>query len=74
MEKVKIIALYKFTELSSLEVLKNDLYNVCSENAVKGTFLIASEGINGTIAGHEVGIDNVENYIRKLPNCRYFRA
>ena len=69
MEKVKIIALYKFTELSSLEVLKNDLYHVCSENAVKGTFLIASEGINGTIAGQEVGIDNVENYIRKLPNC-----
>ena len=69
MEKVKIMALYKFTELSSLEVLKNDLYHVCSENSVKGTFLIASEGINGTIAGHEVGIDNVENFIRKLPNC-----
>jgi UPF0176 protein len=35
-------------------------------NDVKGTLLIASEGINGTISGTRSGIDNVLEYLRSI--------
>jgi len=36
-------------------------------NEVKGTLLLASEGINGTIAGQREGIDNVLNWLKQDP-------
>jgi UPF0176 protein len=36
---------------------------------VKGTLLLAREGINGTIAGPRAGIDAVLAHIRALPGC-----
>ncbi len=36
------------------------------DNDVKGTLLIANEGINGTISGTRQGIDNVLEYLRSI--------
>ena len=36
---------------------------------MRGTLLVAHEGINGTIAGPHVGIDQVIAFIRSLPGC-----
>ena len=44
-------ALYKFVELPDCADLKPALQTVCDANSVKGTLLLATEGINGTIAG-----------------------
>ncbi len=38
-------------------------------NGIKSTFLIAHEGINGTIAGSDAGIETVLAHIRALPGC-----
>ena len=49
-------ALYKFVELPDYEELQAPLLACCEANSVKGTLLLASEGINGTIAGPEAGV------------------
>ena len=56
-------ALYKFVELNDFEALREPLYQVMLENDVKGTLLLAREGINGTICGTRQGIDNVLAHI-----------
>ncbi len=65
-----IAALYHFTRFDDPAALKPSLEALCRDNAVKGTLLLASEGINGTIAGPRVGIDVVLHHLRALPGCR----
>ncbi len=58
-------ALYKFVALDNFEVLQQPLIEVCERNQVKGTLLLAQEGINGTIAGPEEGVRQVLAYLRQ---------
>jgi len=46
-----VAALYHFVSLARYESLQQPLQALCEENGVKGTLLLAHEGINGTIAG-----------------------
>ena len=58
-------AFYKFVELSDFAQLRSPLLNCCNENNVKGTILLAQEGINGTIAGSPEGIYAVLAFLRR---------
>ena len=49
--EILVATLYKFVEISDLLSLQDNLYNICEENNIMGTILIADEGINGTISG-----------------------
>jgi UPF0176 protein len=49
--------------------LRAPLQAVCDEHGVKGSLLLAHEGINGTIAGTRAGIDVVLKAVRALPGC-----
>ena len=51
MSRVVITALYKFVELEDIRSLKNLLDQLCEQHDLKGTLLLAHEGINGTVAG-----------------------
>ncbi|WP_111978072.1 oxygen-dependent tRNA uridine(34) hydroxylase TrhO [Algibacillus agarilyticus] len=62
-----VAALYKFTRLENFEALRQPLHDVMVENEVKGTLLLASEGINGTISGPRAGIDNVLAWLKTDP-------
>jgi UPF0176 protein len=57
-------ALYRFVELPDAAALKVPLQAVCDANGVKGTLLLAQEGINGTIAGRESGVRAVLAHLR----------
>ncbi|MDD7805055.1 MAG: rhodanese-related sulfurtransferase [Endozoicomonas sp. (ex Botrylloides leachii)] len=52
-----ICALYKFVTLEDYQELQSPLLRVLKEHHVKGTLLLAKEGINGTISGSQDGID-----------------
>jgi UPF0176 protein len=56
---IVVAALYQFAELPDYARLRDPLLETCLENDVFGTILLASEGINGTIAGSRAGIDAV---------------
>ena len=59
MQNITVCALYKFVRVENFEQLKSPLLSVMLDNDVKGTLLLANEGINGTIAGTPSGIDAV---------------
>ncbi|MBI1237375.1 MAG: rhodanese-related sulfurtransferase [Alphaproteobacteria bacterium] len=69
MPAFRIAAFYKFTPMEAGAALQNALFEICSDNAVIGTILIAREGINGTIAGPADGMERVLEAIRALPGC-----
>ena len=64
-----IAALYHFTRFPDPDALRPALHELCRAQSVKGTLLLAQEGINGTIAGPRAGIDAVLAHIRALPGC-----
>ena len=64
-----VAALYHFTRFDEPDALRAPLRELCEEKDVRGSLLIAAEGINGTIAGPRAGIDAVLAHIRALPGC-----
>lgn len=64
---IVVAALYKFALLENFKDLQNPLKELCDAHGVKGTLLLAQEGINGTIAGSRAGIDHVISFIRSNP-------
>lgn len=65
--QIVVAALYHFARFERFEELQEALTELGQANKIVGTLLLASEGINGTIAGSRAGIDNVLSYIRSLP-------
>ena len=63
-----VCALYKFVALPEFEALRQPLLDVMEANEVRGTLLIAAEGINGTVAAKREGIDNLLAWLDKQPN------
>lgn len=64
---VHVAALYKFAPLPDCTERKSALQAICERHGVTGTLLLASEGINGTIAGSRAGLENVVAEIRRFP-------
>lgn len=62
-----VAALYKFAPLEDFAAMQKPLADLCEKNQVKGTLLLAHEGINGTIAGPRQGIDAVIAYLKSYP-------
>ncbi len=66
-ERYVVAALYKFAPLSGLEALRTAIADACAKNDICGTLLLASEGINGTVAGTRQGIDALLAFLRSYP-------
>jgi UPF0176 protein len=63
-----VAALYRFTPLDAAALLA-PLTAACRKHGIKGTLLLAREGINGTIAGTPSAIEAILAVIRALPGC-----
>ncbi len=72
MSKYVVAALYHFTKFEDHKSLQAPLQAVCDAQGVKGSLLLAYEGINGTVAGTRTGINTVLAAIRDLPGCADF--
>jgi len=67
MTDIVVSALYKFVTLDDYAALRKPLLKLMEEHHVKGTLLLAKEGINGTIAGDCKGIDALLAWLRSDP-------
>ncbi|HUG84864.1 MAG TPA: rhodanese-related sulfurtransferase [Euzebya sp.] len=68
-EPLVVAALYRFTPWTDPAAIRGPLEHVCRSNGVRGTVLLATEGINGTVAGTRAGVDTVLAHLRTLPGC-----
>ncbi len=66
---IQVAALYRFAPIVDCARVRGSLQRICREHKIRGTLLVAAEGINGTIAGSREGIARVVDHIRALPDC-----
>ncbi|WP_449393701.1 oxygen-dependent tRNA uridine(34) hydroxylase TrhO [Devosia riboflavina] len=59
----KVMAIYKFASLPDAEALKTPLAAFCCASGIKGTLILAPEGINGTVAGTPEAIDALSDFL-----------
>lgn len=67
MSRYLTAALYKFVALPEFRSLQTPLQDKCRHHGIKGSLLLAEEGINGTIAGLPEDIHAVLHYLRTDP-------
>ena len=60
-------ALYKFVSLPDYQALQAPLLKACQAHRIKGTLLLAEEGINGTIAGLADDVRDLLSFLRQDP-------
>lgn len=61
---IVVAALYHFARFPNFKEFQEPLLAICNENGIKGTLLLAHEGINGTVSGTRSGIDALLKFIR----------
>jgi UPF0176 protein len=64
MARIVVAALYHFVSLDNYQALRQPLLKQMLKNNIKGTLLLAGEGINGTVAGSQSSIDLLLDWIR----------
>src|SRR6218665_2636509 len=63
----RVAALYRFCRLERFEDLRAPLAAFCCGRGIKGTLLLAREGINGTVAGSETAIAELIAHLEAMP-------
>ncbi|RKZ63497.1 MAG: rhodanese-related sulfurtransferase [Gammaproteobacteria bacterium] len=72
-QSVVVSALYHFVRLDDYQSLRQPLYDFMIKHEIRGTLLLAQEGINGTVAGSKKAIDKLHCWLRsdqRLKNLR----
>jgi UPF0176 protein len=69
-----VAAFYRFAALEELPALRAELQELAGAAAVRGTILLAPEGVNGTIAGPEAGVMAVLARLRRVPGLERLKA
>jgi UPF0176 protein len=62
-----VATLYKFVSLPDFAEKREPLLSYCQQQGMKGTILLAQEGINGTIVGSRQAVDSVLEFLRSDP-------
>ncbi len=66
---VRVVAFYHFASLGDLEEKREALLALCRAYGVRGTVLLAPEGVNGTISGGDEATRAVLAHIREYEGC-----
>jgi UPF0176 protein len=64
--RIAVSAFYKFTALDHFASLRAPLLAAARERGIRGTILLAPEGINGTIAGEPAALAGMMAFIRGI--------
>lgn len=65
-----VAALYCFARFPDFKAYQTSLTELCDEQGIKGTLLLAAEGLNGTVAGTKSGIAALIAFIEAIPALR----
>lgn len=67
MKPYVICAFYQFAPLNDYELMKEPLLQTMRDNNVKGTIILASEGVNGTFSGLRDEVESLMAHLRSFP-------
>lgn len=63
----RITAMYHFADFPEFESFRQPLLDFCNAHTIKGTLLLADEGINGTVAGSHAAIEKLLAFLQQQP-------
>ena len=69
---IYILGFYKFKKIVDINKRRNILQNLFVNNNIRGTIIISSEGINGTISSRKKNIDYIKNKIKSIFSFKQF--
>ena len=69
---IKVFGFYKFIKIKSLKKNKNFLQKFLISNNIRGTIIVAKEGLNGTISGCVKDIDKTTKKLKSLFSFKLF--
>ena len=72
MSQFVVCAMYKFVTLDNYQEIKTPLLKFMTDHHIRGTLLLAQEGINGTVAAARKDIDALLNYLQSDPRLTEF--
>lgn len=64
---IVVAAMYKFVQLPDFKEMRPRILEYCVKHNLKGTLLLAQEGINGTVSGKQEDIDSLIDFLRTDP-------
>ena len=67
MPKIVVVALYHFVALGEPQSMRGPLLELMNDHGIKGTLLLANEGINGTVAGSRESVDALLKFLKADP-------
>ena len=74
MQETVVATFYRFAPLQDYCSLREPLARLCADYGIKGTILLAGEGINATVAGSRQAIDALLEHLRADPRLANLRA
>ena len=69
-----VAAFYRFAALENLPALRGELGDLAEAQGVSGTILLAPEGVNGTIAGADAGVQVLLDRLRQVAGLERLEA
>ena len=67
-----VFGFYKFKKVKNLKKFKTILYSLLLNYKIRGTIILSSEGINGTISGYKNDILLIQEKLKKIFSIRKF--
>lgn len=61
---MKVVSFYRFLDIRDPQALRDELQDLCDEQGLLGTILVATEGFNGTIAGSSDAVRKVFHWLQ----------
>ncbi len=62
---MKVVSFYRFLDLEDPHTFRDELQELCDQQGLLGTVLVAHEGFNGTLAGSEAAVNVVFDWLRE---------
>lgn len=64
-----VVGFYRFAPIDNVAAIRDALERLANLLEVRGTILLAEEGINGTLAGQSEAIGQMVEQLRRIPGC-----
>jgi len=71
---IQVAAFYRFSDLSDLPELRQALLELATACDLRGTVLLAQEGVNGTVSGPPQGVRRLLDRLRRVPGLEPLEA
>jgi UPF0176 protein len=62
-----VVALYRFARFDNYAAFQRPLQDLTARLGIKGTLLLASEGINGTVCGNAAAVSGLVQFLESIP-------